>query len=108
VLKKADLPPGVLESTRDPWGRVVHLREDAMRHIEKGHPELAGCDVAITTAVENAACRCRGKQRGREVLYAENLGPAEWIAIVVAFDRRVGEVITAYGSKRGPRSSDRI
>ncbi len=108
MLKKEHLPPGVLEATRDKQGRTVVLRESAMRHITRRHPERDGCELAITTAVENAQFRSRGNQEGREVLYAPNLGPTAWMAVVVAYENHWGEVITAYASKRGPKEPDLI
>jgi len=108
MLKKQDLPPDVLEGTRDPWGRTVRLKESAMRHIAKRHPELEGCEMPITTAVENAFERSRTRHDGREILWAANLGPAAWLAVVIAYDGEIGEVITAYGNKKGPKSEDRI
>lgn len=108
VLKKQDLPRGALEATHDRQGRPVVLRKSAMAHIAWRHPELAGCEVAITTAVENAEFRCRSKVKGREILYAANLGPARWLVVVVAYDDHGGSIITAYGSKRGPRTAELI
>src|SRR4051794_4943360 len=101
VLRRKKLPPGVLEATRDRSGRVVVLTKVAMAHIVRRHRELDGCELAICTAVENATIRSRGKKPGREVLYTPNLGPGPWLAVVVAYDGREGEIITAFGSK-GP------
>jgi hypothetical protein len=108
MLRKNKLPEGVLEATRDPWFRIVLLHETTMRHIAKRHPELDGCELAVTTAVENASFRCRTQDPSREVLYAPNLGPAAWLAVVVAYGEAAGLVITAYGNKRGPRAEDII
>lgn len=68
VLKRKDLPPGVLEATRDPYGRLVVLSRAAMDHIVRRHRELDGCELAITTAIENAAFCCEGNAENREVL----------------------------------------
>ena len=108
MLRKKSLPPGVVEATKDAQGRLVLLPQSAMDHVARRHPELDGCELAITTAVETALARCRGRQPGREVLYAPNLGPAAWLAVVVAYDGRVGKIITAFGSKRGPKDADLI
>ena len=108
MLSKKSVPPGVSEATRDAQGRVVLLSRTAMEHIGPPHPELDGCELAITTAVETALARCRGRQAGREVLYVPNLGPAAWLVVVVAYDGQRGEVITAYGSEKGPKESDLI
>jgi hypothetical protein len=108
MLKRAILPAGILEATHDVWGRSVWLPEKAMRHISRRHPEMDGCDLAITTAIENATQRCLGRQPGREILYAPNLGPARWLAVVVAYSAGRGEVVTAYGHPKGPREADLI
>jgi hypothetical protein len=108
MVRKSQLAPGVLEATRDRWGRVVVLTQAAMDHIERRHPEMAGCELAITTAVENASFRCGGKQEGREMLYAANLGPAAWLAVVVAYSENRGVVVTAFGCKGGPKPGDTI
>lgn len=108
VLKKKQLAPGVLEAARDRQGRIVRLTEKGMKHVARSHRELDGCEIAIATAIENAEFRCRSKRPGREVLYASNLGPARWLAVVVAYDGTQGEVITAYGSKKGPQEADLI
>lgn len=80
-----------------------------MGHIARRHPELDGCELAIRTAVENATFRCRGRTPDREVLYAPNLGPTAWLAVVVAYgEGGDGEVITAFASKRGPNMTDLI
>lgn len=84
------------------------LSRKAMDHIERGHSELYGCEMAVMTAIETALARCRGKRRGREVLYAPNLGPTAWLAVVVAYDGSNGRVVTAFGSKKGPREADLI
>jgi hypothetical protein len=103
MLKKETLPAGVTEGTRDAWDRLVMLSQGTMAHIARRHPELDGCEMAIVTAIENASFRVPGRTKGREILYAANLGPAAWLAIVVAYDRRgKGRVITAYGSSKGP------
>jgi hypothetical protein len=108
MLQKRHLPPGIVEATRDRQGRVVVLTETAMRHIERRHPELDGCELAIATAIETAFSRCRSKRSDREILYAPNLGPVDWLAVVVAYDGPRGRVVTAHGSKRGPKDSDLI
>lgn len=108
MLRRQNLPVGVVEAARDPWGRIVMLSKSAMQHIAEGHQELSGCEVPIAAAIENAASRRRGKKGGREILYARNLGPTAWLAIVVAYEGSEGWVITAYGDKKGPRDEDLI
>jgi hypothetical protein len=102
------MPTGVVEATHDRKGRVVLLSENAMEHIERRHPELRGGELAIVTAIETAWIRCRTSKTNREKLYAHNLGPGEWLAVVVAYSGDRGHVITAYADKRGPKKVDRI
>ena len=85
MLRKQTLPAGVVEATRR-QGRTVLLSEKAMGHIARRHPELDGCELAITIAVETATFRCRGNAPDREVLYAPSLGPGSWLAVVVAYE----------------------
>lgn len=113
MLRKTALPAGVMEAARDRGGRMVFLSEEAMEHIEKGHPEMRGCELAIVTAIETATIRCHGRKRGkvvkgREKLYAPKLGPGEWLAVVVAYEGDTGQVVTAYADKNGPKKADRI
>jgi hypothetical protein len=104
MVGKNKLATGVLEATRDRWGRLVVLTQTAMDHIAERHPEMDGCELAITTAIETATFRCDARKAGREVLYAANLGPTAWLAVVVAYGEHGGVVITAYGSKQGPQT----
>lgn len=108
MLRKAVLPSGIVEATHDRKGRVVLLPEGAMDHIERGHPEMRGAELAIMTAIETAWIRCSTSKRNREKLYAHNLGPCEWLVVVVAYSGDTGRVITAYPDKRGPKKADRI
>jgi hypothetical protein len=108
VIKRDELPSGVVEATRDRWHRIVLLHAVTMEHVARRHPELDGCELAVTTAVENAEFRCRTQDPSREVLYAPGLGPAAWLVVVVAYDEAGGHVVTAYGNKRGPKPEDVI
>jgi hypothetical protein len=102
VTRGNALPDGVVEATHDQCGRLVLLRRSAMAHIVSGHPELDGHELAIVTAVENGTI-FRGNKRGREIIYAPDLGPAPFLAVVVAYDGQGrGRVITAFGARRVP------
>lgn len=107
MMRKATLPAGVVEAVRDRAGRLVLLEDGAMAHIERGHPEMRGRELAIATAIE-VGVRCRTRVKGREKLYAPELGPGKWLAVVVAYGEERGVVITAFADKNGPRESDRI
>lgn len=112
MVMRRELPAGVMERMEDRQRRIVDLPEATMRHIEERRPEMKGCEMAIKAAVESAQDRCYGRKNGkvvesREVLYARNLGAAEWLAVVVAYEGDRGTVITAYSDRRGPREEDR-
>lgn len=97
---------------RDRQGRTVRITDSSMHHIVQGHPELDGHELAISTAIETATVRCRGRRNGREVHgrevhFAQGLGRAAWLAVVIQYDGMQGEVITATGSD-GPRDDLRI
>lgn len=89
-------------TTRDRRGRVVTLDEERMRHIEKHHPNLTARELAIETAVEIAETRQRGNYEGAEKLYAPDLGPARFLAVVVEYDGLQGRVITAHPDNDEP------
>lgn len=93
---------------KDRCARLVVLTESRMRHIAKRHPELDGCHMAIQTAIEGATERLPGRGAADdgelvEKLFGHNLGPAEWLVVVVAYEGNTGRVLTAYGSKKGPK-----
>lgn len=106
-MKRATLPAGVVEATRDRVGRVVLLEDEAVAHIEERHPEMSGRELAISRTVE-VGIRCRTTKEGREKWIAADLGPGRHLAVVVAYEDDVGKVITAYADKNGPRKADRI
>jgi hypothetical protein len=78
-----------------------------MDHIASRHPEVRADDVLA--AIERARQRTRARTVGgeeRETLWAEEVGPNRWLAVVVAYAGRTGRVVTAYGTNRGPKPSD--
>lgn len=105
-LRRQPLPEGVIRAVKDPLGRVVYLTENTMRHIARRHPEMDGRDLAIGTAIERMFHRCRGNSPKREMLFTPNIGPTAWLVVIVAYDDKVGSVITAYGQKSGPKVED--
>lgn len=114
-IGRKHLPEGVLCVAVDRLRRTVHVTEDTMRHIVKGHPEMDGCEQAIKAAIESAYDRYRGRVDGRivedrEVLYGQNLGPMPrcWLKVVVRYDLTPAEVVTAFPSRTGPEEEDKI
>lgn len=104
-LKKKYRPPdGIVEVATDRLGRRVVLTEERMRnHIEKRHPEMAGCTMAIKAAIEHADDWLEGAYEGVEVLFARNIGPRSNVAVVVAYEGERGKVLTAYAPKKIPK-----
>lgn len=93
---------GVDETIRDYRGREVRLTEERWRHIVAGHPEMDGLELAVKRVVESPDKRHDGKRPSTEVLYRRNLGPAKWLAVVVAYGEDRGEVLTAYPRTKDP------
>ena len=97
---------GLLFTATDPKGRVVSLSQQQRDHIDEEHSEVRNLD--IRRGIETAQVRTKGSFSGAELLWTRNLGPTRWIVVLVAYDRRVGRVITAYGSKKGPPAHKRL
>lgn len=96
-----------IASTVDPWCRTIYFSDARWRHIAHEHSELDGKLDDVIRAVETAEIRSKGRYAGCEVLYGRNykgdIGPARWLAVVVEFKGKVGQVITAYGCSRIPK-----
>lgn len=100
-------PPKLVASTKDPLGRTVVLTEYTWwSHIldPKGHPELEGLEMAVMRVVEDADHTCDGNFPGAKAFYKRNLGPARYLAVVVAYDGQIGRVITAYPCSKEPKT----
>lgn len=96
-------------SVRDGAGRTVVLTEKGVRHIVRRHRILDGHELAIMRAVEDADMTCKGNDPGTEVHWRRNLGPAAWLAVVVAYDdQRQGTIRTAFPSRRPPKEENRL
>jgi hypothetical protein len=108
LSKTKNFPPGVLEMCRDRRGRQIALTESRWDHIIRGHRALEQLEGAVKAAVETADIRRPGNGEGIEVLYGRNLGPAAWLAVVVAFDGLRGTILTAYPQAKEPKEEDRL
>lgn len=85
------------------------LTEERMRHIVDRHVMLDGHELAIKRAVEDADTTCRGNVPGSEVHWRSNVGPAAWLAVVVAYDeQKRGTIRTAYPSRKPPKEENRL
>lgn len=102
-------PSPVIAEAQDTRLRRVVLRQKARDHIVRQHRQLDGHEMAIMRAVETADIRCAGNYEGAEELYAENLGPARWLVVVVAYSGRFGSIVTAYPySRQEPPTTGRL
>lgn len=98
----------VIRAVRDRLGRTVLLTQERMDHIVRRHRRLDGHELAIIRAVETADMRCEGNDPGTEELYAQNLGPARWLCVVVAYEGVGGRIRTAYPHKKEPPTMGRL
>lgn len=90
---------------RDRQGRKVALTDVRWTHIVEGHPELDVHKRAVLRAIATADRSRPGRFPGSIVLYARNLGPARFLAVVVAYDEGNGTVLTAYPQSNEPKRS---
>ncbi len=97
--------PTILAQAQDASGRIVVLTDVRWEHIVNGHKALDGYELAVMRAVETADTSRQGNFAGATVLYARDLGPARWLAVVVAYKRGRGEIITAYPHTKEPKGS---
>lgn len=88
-------------------GRTVILDAEGLGHVMEEHREVAKVQT-IKEAIEKADVRTKGNSPGTEKLWARNVGPARWFGVVVAFKKRVGRVITAHASTKGPPKHNRL
>jgi hypothetical protein len=87
---------------QDRLGRTIVLEQERWEHICK-HEQLDGHELAVMRVIEIADRSKDGNYPGAKVLYAEGLGPARWLAVVVEYDGLRGRVITAYPRNQEPQ-----
>lgn len=95
----------VVSSTTDGLGRTIVLTDERWEHILEGHPEMAGLELAVMRVVESADKECAGNFPGARKFYKRGLGPARWLAVVVAYDGMMGKVVTAHPFSKEPKSN---
>ncbi len=77
-------------------------------HIVKGHPAMEGLEMAVKRTLENADEIGRGNGPNIAIIYGRNLGPARWLAVVVAYEEHnAGFILTAYPQNKDPKASER-
>lgn len=89
-------------TTRDPLGRDVILRQDALDYIRSKHGREDLDPKDIVYAVESATVRQRSVHGtgARERLCAPDLGPSRWLVVVVDFAYEPALVWTAWPARR--------
>jgi hypothetical protein len=89
--------------TIDPLGRTVHLAEERWRHIIDGHPYMAPFRAEVLQAVEAPTDLIEQPRLGQDWFYLRNVGPSQWLKVVVAFDEdSVGSIRTAFPRRSKP------
>ena len=108
-MARHDRQTGNLGTVRARSGRPVTLTRTRWEKIlEKRLGALDGMQHGVLEAVARAEVIRRGNVPGREVHYARGVGPSSWMAVVVAYEGSVGNVITAYPTRDEPRMEGRL
>jgi hypothetical protein len=94
----------IIASITDRIGGTIVLEHERWEHICKRHRQLDGYEIAVMTAIENADKTKMGNTPNSRVIYAEGIGPARWLAVVVEYDGLNGHVVTAYPFSKEPRA----
>lgn len=88
--------------TVDPNERVVEMSFERWRHIAEAHPELLVTPSAILSVVAEPDRHVPGREAGEEWFYGREVGPSEWIRVVVHYERERGGIITAFPRRAFP------
>jgi hypothetical protein len=92
----------VIAETLDPEHRRVVLDEAGWQHIVVEHPEIEAHAEAIMLTVRRPT-HSRGDRRpGRMRYWRAELGPSQWLMVVVDFQVDPARVATAYGNRKDP------
>lgn len=87
----------------EPGGRRVRLEENAVQHILANHRELEPHIHEIIAIVVQPDHHEFDPIGGRERYYGRGIGPSDWLVVVVDFGTEPARVVTAYGTRKGPR-----
>jgi hypothetical protein len=104
-VKSTEPPDDLLATITDAKGRTVSLRQERWEHIVQGHPDVRLPDLKHAVEVADKRTNAGGSC---EKLWARNVGPTNWLCVVVAYKRQVGLVRTAICTKKGPREQELI
>lgn len=96
-------PSKILAEGQDPDGVRVVLEQRAWEHIVWGHPEMERHLHGIMAVPGRADHRIRDREyANREWFYRSDLGPTDWLGVLVEYGDDGGRVITAYGTNQDP------
>jgi hypothetical protein len=99
----------ILAETRTPDGtRVVLFRDTWLLHIlspDGGHGELEPHLKAVLDVLNSPDHRELELWSGRERFYKRDVGPTDWLMVVVDFADEPARIVTAFGYGHG-RSPD--
>lgn len=85
--------------TLDPDGRLVVLSASRWEHIvdpTSGHPEMTALEIEILAAVRAPDRRRLGHEPNESWFYRADVGPSQWIKVVVVYEGEYGSIITAF------------
>lgn len=83
-------------------GRSVRLTKERWGHIVDGHPELAPYRKAILDALVQPTKHLGGRAASEEWYYLAEVGPSNWLKVVVSYENSQGTVITAFARRSMP------
>jgi len=96
---------GVVRKTLDPTGAPVELTAERWAHIVDplfGHPEMSRHQTDVMRAVREPDLRMSGRREGEVWYFLAEVGPSRWLQAVVAYERGVGRIGTAFARRELP------
>ena len=101
------IPEDLVATGTDTRRRAVQVTQRSLDHIAEEHPEVRREDIMLAIACADRRTRSK-RGRGREMLWARNVGRWRYLVVVVAYSGTTGTVITAYPPRREPKEADLI
>lgn len=105
MLRLVTMPELTAETTDPQGARVVLLRRVWEGKVLRDHPEMAAYVHEVLRTV-TAPDRIEPDQvRDERVRYfARNVGPSSWLLVVVSYEQEPARIISAFGTRKDPRS----
>jgi hypothetical protein len=97
---------GMVGEAKDPAGvRVVVPRELWRDKILRDHPEVAShLDDVLRAVAEPDRVLLDPVYERRQRHYLRGAGPSRWLLVVVSYEQEPARVISAFGTRKDPRS----